>query len=708
VRIGGAMKKAIIIIIAVLAVITIGLIGMVKIYVTPERVKGYLIPYAEQKLDRKIDIGEVNIGLFKGIDVKDFVIKEKDGKSDFVKCRDFVLKFQILPLLSKKIVIDELHLLSPELKIARDDKGTFNYEDIGNKREAASSEKKTAETKGLPVSLLVNNVIVKDASFSFQDGLKELPGIKGSLSLKTGLKSSDGSKLFSEGTLDLILNEVTLQKKLITNVRTELSYATHIDLESDDVRMDKADLKVQGVPVSITGDIKGFKKGPELDISFSLPKLKVADLQKELSSIVDLQGLSLSGDISADIKLKGPVKKIDALKVDGRVILEKTGITFRKINTVLDGKLKFSQQSADIDMKGTVGKNTADIKGSVSDFFKTPHIKLNLYSRQLFLDEVLPGAGTAKDQPVPGGNRQGSTVTSKEAAPLDLKLTAEGEIKIDSATYKGMNMTDFYTRYQLKDNKFEIVKMTAVAGKGKFLLNSTVDLSKPGYVSDLSGSLDSLHADEVVNSFFPKAKDTVFGVLSLNIKANGAGTLPESIRKNLVGNGDFRITDGKIKNAKIAENLAVFLNIDELKTINLKQAKGTIKIKSGVARLDSVFVSDDIAMDPAGDIGLDETLDLAFDLKLSPRLSKKTVGSGVAKYIRDEEGWGMIPLKVSGTFAKPSYTVDVAKAGKRVIKKEAEKFLDKLFKKETDKKATEGGTQEKKSPAEDLLKGIFK
>jgi len=701
------MKKALIIIVAVLVVITVGLIGMVKIYVTPERVKEYLIPYSEQKLNRKIDIGEVNIGLFKGIDVKDFVIKEKDGKSDFATCRDFVLKFQILPLLSKKIVIDELNLVSPEVKITRDDKGVFNFEDIGKKQEAEPAEKTAVESKGLPVSLLVNNVAIKDARFSFQDGQKELPGVKGSLSLETGVKSSDGSKLFSEGSLDLMLDEIVLPEKRITNIHTQLSYATHIDLDATDVRVDKADLKVQGIPVSITGDIKGLKKGPELDISVSLPKLKVTDLQKELSSIADLRGLSLSGDIAANVNLKGHAKKIDALKVDGQVMLEKTGITFKNITTVLDGKLKFSGQSADIDIKSTVGKNTADIKGSVSNFFKNPHIKLSLYSRQLFLDEVLP-AGATKEQAISGENRQGAAAASREAEPLNLKLSAEGEIKIDSASYKGMNMTDFFARYQLKDNKFEIINMTAVAGKGRFLVNSAVDLSKPGYLYDLSGSLDSLHADEVVNSFFPKAKDTVFGVLSLNIKMNGAGTLPESVRKNLIGNGDFRITDGKITNAKIAENLAVFLNIDELKTINLKQANGTIKIKNGVARLDSVFVSDDIAMDPAGDIGLDETLDLAFDLKLSPRLSKKTVGSGVAKYIRDEEGWGLIPLKVSGTFAKPSYAVDVAKAGKRVIKKEAEKFLDKLFKKETDKKAVEGETKEKKSPVEDLFKGIFK
>ncbi len=107
-------------------------------------------------------------------------------------------------------------------------------------------------------------------------------------------------------------------------------------------------------------------------------------------------------------------------------------------------------------------------------------------------------------------------------------------------------------------------------------------------------------------------------------------------------------------------------------------------------------------MDPSGKIGLDETLNLKFDLKLSPRLTDKAMmNSGIAKYIKNEEGWGMIPLKVSGTFEAPSYTVDIAKAGKRVIKKEADKLIDKLFDKEDSEKKQE------LEPVKDLLKGIF-
>ena len=129
------MKKFLIITASAVAVIVIALIAFVKIYVTPEKVKGFIIPFAEQSLNRKINIGEINISLLKGIGLKDFAIKESDGKTDFVKCKDFVLKFKLLPLLAKKVIVDELKVVSPEVYVQRDKDGRFNFEGIGKKKE---------------------------------------------------------------------------------------------------------------------------------------------------------------------------------------------------------------------------------------------------------------------------------------------------------------------------------------------------------------------------------------------------------------------------------------------------------------------------------------------------------------------------------------------------------------------------------------------
>ncbi|MBI4682669.1 MAG: AsmA family protein [Nitrospirae bacterium] len=698
------MKKVLLITTSVIASVIIAFIIFIKIFITPERVKEYVVPVLEKSLNRKVEIGDISISLIRGIGINDFAVKEADQKADFVRCKEFVLKFKLLPLLSKRVVIDELRLVSPAVKIERGPDGKFNFEDIGQKKETEEIKEKSDEAGGLPVSLLVNNIAINDAGFSVTDMMKEIPDIKSSADINIGIKSYDGSEIITEGEIKIKADEIILhkpQEKIIKNITAGLKYAINANLKSKDIRIDRADLDFQDIRLSLTGKLNNLKISPEIDIALILQKTQAADIQKTASEFADIKNISLSGNLAADIKLNGEIKKPDTLKANGTVTMEELGIKYNEIHALLDGNIKFSEKTMNIDVRSTVNKNILEIKGSVRNCFKDQDINLNVYSKQLFIDQLIP-AGKPEDKASAGSIQSAPGKTAKEPGPLDLKITANGEIRIDSAVYKNMTMSDFFMQFRFKDNKLEIPKLAAKAGKGTLNLNSLVDLSRPGYTYNLSGHIDSLHADEIVNTFFPKAKDTVFGIITFNLKMDGAGTLPENIKRNLAADADFNMKDGRITGANITKGLSRFLNIKELETINLRQAKGAVRIRNSIARLDSILSADDLSMDPKGDIGLDETLDLAFDLKLSPRLTDKIMSSNIGEYIKSEDGRGIVPLKISGTFKDPSYTVDVKKAGKRAVKKAADKYLDKLFDKKDEEKKKE------LEPVKDLLKGIFK
>jgi len=713
------MKKVLLIISAAAVVIVIAFAAFIKFYITPQRVKDFVIPFAEKALNRKVEIKDISINIFKGIGLKEFAVKEADSGTDFVRCREFVLKFKLLPLLHKQVVVDELKIISPEIRIYRDKDGRYNFDDIGKKKtpEEAGAGTETAGAEGLPISLVVSKVMISGAGVSFTDLKKELPDIKSSADIDLGIESIDGENLSTQGSIDLKLDEVLLRKpseKSVRDITASLKYAVHVNLGSYDITIDRADLNIQKIPVSLSGTIKNLKTSPDLALALSMPDADTAELQKLAAPFADMKGLKLSGRLSADLKVRGAPKKPGDLRTGGSIMLKNIGVLYEGVSALLNGSIKFSEKLMNIDINTTVGKNTAGIKGTINNFLADQDIRLDIYSKRLLIDELIPAkAETTPDKPSPAGRKPVPEKPAKEAGPLDLKFAASGEIKVDSAIFRGMDMTSFRMKYIFRNNKLNIPEMTANAGKGRFVLSSLIDLSKPGYSYNLSSSLDSLHADEIVNSMFPKAKDTVYGLLSFNLKLNGAGTLAESIKKNLSADMDFNIKDGKITNAKVAENLSRFLNIRELETINLRKADGRVKIRDRVARLESVFTSDDISMDPKGDIGLDETLALEFDLKLSPRLTDKAMmNSGIAKFIKNDDGWGMIPLKVSGTFAAPSYTVDVAKAGKRIIKKETDKLLEKLFnKKEQGQQGDQQGPSKQQDPVKQLekpLKELFK
>lgn len=597
-------KKLLLIFPALIAVIIIAFTIFLKIYLTPERVKVFLITEIGESLNRKVNIEKIDISLFKGIEATNFVIKEADEKTDFIRCKNFVLKYKFLPLLSKRVIIDELRLLSPQINVIRNKNAQFNLEGIGKNQqhEKVKEEKQKVKAKKLPLSLTINKAVIKDGMFSFADFKNSLPDIKGSVNVDMGIKSIDKEGFSSQGNMDLRLDEISFKKpaKSYRDITAKLKYSLNTDREINSINIDKADLKIQGMPVSITGTAKNLKTSPEIDIYVLIPKTRSANFQKSLIPFINIKGLSLSGNLTANLRFTGMPGKTDSLK-------------------------------------------------------------------------------------------------------------SNGEIKMDSVMYRTITISDFYTKYQLKGNRFEIMKMTATTGKGKFDLNGVINFSKPLYTYTFSGSIASLHLGEVMNSFFPKAKDTASGVLSANLKLNGAGITSESIKKNLVADGDFNIKEGKITNNKMLENLALFTGINELKTIDLTRANGTIKIRNGIAHLDSIFSSTDISMDPSGNIGLDKIIDLSFDLKLSPHLTEKALKKpSIASYIKDEEGWGRIPLNVSGTFANPSYSINIAKAGRRAIKKKVEKLLEDLIDKSINKGNGENKKSEEKNQLENFLKDLFR
>ncbi len=940
------MKKILAAVLSLLVIIAIALTAVIKIYVTPEKIKEYLVPLAEESLGRRVDVGKIEINILEGIALKNLTIKEADQKTDFITCRDFILKFQLLPLLSKNVVIDELKIVGPSVRIERDKKGLYNFDDIGKKKspEEALSNNGGEDGEERPISLLVNKVSISDAKVSLTDLKKELPDFKSTADIAVSIKSLSGTELLTEGVISINLDEALFRaspNKKIKNVTSELDYALRVDLqsgvvkiekaeiklqhvsvslkgelkqyktspeidiaihmpkiksedvlefaglfmdlkgiglsgvvaadaelkgeiekpdsmsvkgsfvlnkagfkykeiqtsldgglkfalESDNLHIDRAELKINGIPVSIKGDVRKLKTSPTMDIAFSLqeakagkvqaliapfvkmkdmtlsgtvsadsrikgsikkldelfvdsslvlnnvgikykdiastleadlqvvfksgdlnmkkakltidgipvslkgnirkvqtspdldialylPKANTEKLQAVLAPFVSVEGLNLSGHLSADLKVKGRVKKPETMNAAGDVSLYKLGVKYDTVNAVLDGKVKLDKRTMHVDVKGVSGRNSARLKGSISNIFKNQDINLNVYSKKLYLDELVPAAKKEKKHKSSAGKPAGKNSSSeKEAEPMKLKLTAKGEVKVDSAVYKGMIMKSFHMEYVFRNNKLDISNMSAKAGKGKFALSSLVDFSKKGYEYDLTAKIEALHAEEIVNAFFPKAKDKIFGIITSNLKLSGKGTLPKSVKRNISGNADFNIKDGKITDAQIARELSAFIDVGELETIEFSKAEGTVNISNSIARLNSIFESDELKMDPKGNIGLDETLDLAFDLKLSPDMTNKVRASIIRKNIRDDGGWGTVPLFVNGTISDPQYGVDIAKVGQKVLNKEINKFLDKLINKEDrseQQPQKEGGqTREPENPLEDILKqlpGLF-
>ena len=165
------MKKAykiLAVIAAVIIVTVVGLTVFVKSYLTDERIRALVTESAEKSLHRKVSLGAISVSIFSGISVKDFAIREKDSDQAFLKADAFVLKYQFLPLLSKRLIIDELAVESPRIMITKKADGSFNFSDITRPKEEAAGEKK-GEVSGLPVNLNVKSLRIDKARLEYDD-----------------------------------------------------------------------------------------------------------------------------------------------------------------------------------------------------------------------------------------------------------------------------------------------------------------------------------------------------------------------------------------------------------------------------------------------------------------------------------------------------------------------------------------------------------
>lgn len=162
-----------------LIVILVGLSLFIRFYLTEERLKGMILPPAETALARTVTMGNIDVGLFSGITIRDLAVKEADNSADFLTMNKFVLHYNLLPLLQKKLIISEVVIDQPSCRVHRDKTGRFNFESLAvlADKPATSTKPASSSAAALPIALTVDRVTISKAHLTVSDAQKELPAI---------------------------------------------------------------------------------------------------------------------------------------------------------------------------------------------------------------------------------------------------------------------------------------------------------------------------------------------------------------------------------------------------------------------------------------------------------------------------------------------------------------------------------------------------
>lgn len=649
----------IVLVIGSLILLTGGALLLVKILVTPEMLRENVLPRLEKVMQRRIEMGDAKIGLFSGITLKSVKIHGKDGKEPFVSFAEARLHYRFLPLLSRRVVVDEVVLDTPDLYIVRNLDGSFNFSDLLRKKQP---EIPPAEREKSSFTFAVAKVEVTDGQVRYDDR----KGIFGS------------PFIYNLQEIGVEINSLTPDKQFPLEFKAA----------------------APGLKLEFSGTVAHLSSSPALDGQLTVG---VADLEKAVSGLppgisAKLRSLSPSGKFTANINLAGEVKTPRALFKEGEVQLEGITLAVGGQNPVISGTVDFAgRELSSRNLVVVLGKNRLDLQLKTSSLGSKPFaLELDAESESLDLD-VLTAAKKV----------QGTSSPTKPAGvaagpgPLNLPFALSGAIKAKELTFKGLDVSGLSLRYRFADTILTIEDLKGGIAGGTFHDSATVTFGARGFAYTTRLSLHNVQTEKVVAAFAPKVAGSITGVLSAKAALSGNGATPVALKSNLTGSGSFEMKNGTLTGSGFMSELAGFLGSPELRVVRFRSFAGTYRIANGQLYLDSALDGSDIRMKPQGRIGFDKTLDLDIDTLVAPRVTGTVARGTVGSFVTNDQGWGEIPLKATGTVGKPRFSLSSKKLGRRIGTKLGETLLKQLDK---------GSGTERQSGKSDLgttIRGLF-
>lgn len=648
----------VVIVVGVLVLLAGGVLALVKLLVTPESIRKYVLPRVEKAVHRRVGMADAKIGLFSGIALSGLKIYDKDGKEQFIAFKEARMHYQLLPLLSRRVVVDEIVLDTPDIHIVRNADGSFNFSDLLRKEkpETPVPEEKT------PFTFAISKIEVADGRVSYDDrkGISGAPFVYRVQDIDIGIKDFTPDRPFP-------------------------------------IKLKAA---AQGVEFEFSGTVLRIKEGPAADGQVTAT---IADLAKAAAGLppgisAKLRPLSPAGKISADIHMSGAVNTPLAMLKDGEIKLKDVKFAAGGQAPVFSGTVAVSNGSlASRDLSVALGKNTLGLMIKTSPLDRKPlAVELSANSESLDIDAL-----TASKKTKTPSTTSAASGGKPEPGPVKLPLTVSGGVNVRSATFKGLAVSGLSLRYRLADSILDIRDLKGNMAGGSFLDNARINLGTRGFSYSTTLSLQRVQAEKIVAAFAPKAAGSISGILSAKADVSGRGVNPAAMKQNLAGTGSFEVKNGKLTGSGFMSELARFLGSEELRIVRFSSFAGTYRIKNGQVLLDSALDGSDIKMKPVGRIGFDKSLDMDIDTLVAPRITGKVARGTVGSFVTNDQGWGEIPLKATGTVGSPHFSLSGKKLGRKIGEKIGETLRRTLD------KGTGSGQNKEQQNLGDTIRGIF-
>jgi hypothetical protein len=337
-----------------------------------------------------------------------------------------------------------------------------------------------------------------------------------------------------------------------------------------------------------------------------------------------------------------------------------------------------------------------DFKGKVSDvvprilfpkeYNGKPRLDFTLYSTLLNLDEIFPIADTSK-------SAKQSKTSKKPPLPV-MNMDVQGKLSAQKIIFRKINLTDFaaditlFNRILRVENIYSKVYQGTIDGTAQY---DFPDLKNPKF--DLTFNAKKIETNDFATDFltlplFSVFGGRIYGKMDMVSHFKGEGNQIAEIKKSLAAEGKGNLSDGKIVYGDFLNQLGKSLNFDIPKEDNIKTLTNSFRVVKERIYFDDYQLSGAKAdWDITGSIGFDETLDYLVVVSLPMEVAKKYISSdAILAMLGNAKGKVVLPIKVTGTYKSPKFSLDTSKAQEKAkqdikekVKGQGQELLKKLL-----------------------------
>jgi AsmA protein len=685
----------------VLLVLVVAAVILLPMFIDPNDYKDEIAEAVESNTGRTLAMqGDIGLSVFPwlGLDIGSTSLSNAPGFSTqpFASVDAVQVRVKLLPLLRKELQMDTVVLEGLRVSLETDKQGRTNWADLAGKGEAKPEQPGQKEPSAAELSLAglaIGGVRISDAALVWDDQKNAARYAVNELNLRTGA-IAPGEEVPVEFNMVLDASAPEVSGPIDFDGRIALS------ADGQTVQVSAARLQTGLVGETLPGGALKSALGFSTSLNLDSQQLAVTDLLLEAFGLQiegHLNGANVLEDAAFDGEFKVkefvPRELIEAL---GQVLPE---VSDPSVLTRADASLKLAATLDSVSVSDLLLRlDDSTLKGALSVAqFASPAIRFGLHLDAIDVDRYLPPR--SEETPAP------ATPTTAAAAgtqmiPVDTLrgLNVNGKLTIDKLKAAQLRSTDIVVQLVAKDGVVRVHPASARMYQGRYQGDLTMDVRGQQPRLSMNENLSGVQVGPLLKDMY--GKETLTGATRASAKLTASGQTPDEFKKALNGNIAFAFTEGAVKGfnlaAKIREAQALLKGQPAPaesgpNQTDFSELTGTATVTNGVIKnKDLSAKSPLLRVDGKGSVDLPaETLDYLLTTKVVGSLEGQG-GSALA----DLAGVA-IPVKISGTFAEPSFKVRLDKALKKSLKKKAKKQAEKELK---DKLGDDLGDQ---------LKGLF-